>query len=267
MKSTTEPRRNERLGLYVLTHTSRYLEQCLQSVMAQSVAPTEVLVVDNGSPQDEGVCGIAARFGFPSVRIGQAISPPAARNVACSVLEHCDLVVNLDGDDLILETYIEKYWRRARSHNADVVFGAAELFGSESGIEFSRAQLGSRPDLRRGNFVPMNSLFRRNLWRDAGGFDSSIGLYDDYDFWLSLAERDACFSLIDEPLWRYRKHPSSRMTTPDMETRVLSRRLIREKHHRYVNGTLQWRRIRRNLSKVTGAQLSSRFRLRARDAH
>lgn len=237
------------VGLYVLTHTTDYLDEALESVMSQTVQVGDRVVVDNGSPGD-GVASIAAAHGIPVLRLDRAVAPATARNIACERLEDSTYIVNLDGDDLLLESYIEAYRSAAAESGADIVFGAAELFGAEEGVEFNVAKLGRAPDLRRGNFVPMNSMFSRAIWRSAGGFDPSIGLYDDYDFWLSCASVGGEFAHVDDCHWRYRRHELSRMTLPADQERSASRAAIRRKHRRFINGAFGWRRVQRGVSRV-----------------
>jgi len=238
-----------KLGLMVITHASTYLRESLESVLAQTVKPSDVIVVDNASPADASASEVAERFGFATVRIERPVSPATARNIGCEALEDCDLVINLDGDDVLLPTFVEVYWRTARETAADIVFGAAELFGVQTGIEFTEELRGPTADIRRGNYIPANSLFRRETWRMAGGFDPTIGLYDDYDFWLSCLERGASLAFVAEPLWRYRRHDSSRLSTVPLAEKRRSRELIRTKHRRYINGALQWRRVVRQLER------------------
>ncbi|MGH2567817.1 MAG: glycosyltransferase family 2 protein, partial [Bacteroidota bacterium] len=54
------------------------------------------------------------------------------------------------------------------------------------------------------------SLYRRNLWKECGGYDATMkDGYEDWDFWLSAAERGWGFRLLPEILFFYRKHGHS----------------------------------------------------------
>jgi glycosyltransferase involved in cell wall biosynthesis len=248
----------DRLGLMVVTHRVEFLDECLSSVADQTVAPSAIILVDNGSGTD-AVNQVARRYGIAIVRLDSPVSICAARNIGCWALEDCDLIVNLDGDDVIKPRFIEVYWSTARDRQADVVFGAAELIGSQQGVVFTREELGQKPDLRRKNFVSANSLFKRRLWQEVSGFDSSIVYYEDWDFWLSLAQRGATFEHVDEPLWSYRRHEGSRMLAIGGDDPTRSKQMIRKKHRRHIYGIFQWRRV---LWKVA----SIRTRIRARSA-
>jgi len=60
--------------------------------------------------------------------------------------------------------------------------------------------------LRRGNFISATSLIRAQVFREVQFDESLLTGWEDWDFFLSLAERGYGGVRIDEPLFRYRKH-------------------------------------------------------------
>lgn len=239
-----------RLGLIVVTHQKQYLFECLESVINQTVAPSETVLIDNASPRQDAAADLAADMGVRSIRLDAPTSLATARNLGCELLADCDYIVTLDGDDLLEPRYVEVVWRAAHERSADVVYTAAELFGSSSGVVFARPTDGRRRDLRRANFIPAMALFRRSMWCAAGGFDPNLAYFEDWDFWLSCAERGANFDHVDEVLWRYRRHETSMLATAQEERKAESRRYILAKHLKYIWGPLQWRRASRNFEKL-----------------
>ena len=244
------PTAYDTVGVVVVTHTRAYLEDCLASIRAQTTEPDRVVVVDNASPASSTAAELAAVLGFETTRVDEPVSLAAARNRGIERLEGCDLVASLDGDDLMKPTYLEQYRAAARTHRAHVAFGPAELFGAETGIRFTTAERGPRPNLRRGNFVPANSVFTRDIWHRAGGFDPRIPVFEDWDFWLSCAEKGARFVAVDEPLWRYRRHPRSMLNSAVTADKDIARTRIWHKHIDFMRGPLQWRRVVRKFEKT-----------------
>ena len=240
---------NGRVGVLIVTHIQEYLEDCIQSVRAQTVPADRVIVVDNASPAGAPASEIAERLGVEYIRLSVPRSLATARNIGCALLDDVVFVASLDGDDLWKPEYLATYSEPLRSGRADVVYGAAELFGAQEGVWFTAADRPRKPDLRRGNFVPANSMFRRDLWWKAGGFDPRLQFFEDWDFWLSCAEAGAAFEAIEQPLWRYRRHARSMLMASKQEERAVARRFIRMKHLPYIWGPLQWRRWRRNFEK------------------
>jgi glycosyltransferase involved in cell wall biosynthesis len=225
----------------VVTHRAEFLDECLASVRSQTVAPSAVVLIDNASPGDE-VRRIAAGHEVRTVRLDVPVGLGAARNVACEELRDCQLLVNVDGDDLIRPTFVDRYWSTARDRAADVVFGTAELFGTKTGVRFNRERLGARPDLRRTNHVPANSLWRWDLWQRAGGFHPTISHFEDWDLWLHFARFGARFEHVEEALWCYRRHPESKLTSTTREEKMAARQLVIDRHRRFIYGPLEWRR-------------------------
>ena len=63
------------------------------------------------------------------------------------------------------------------------------------------------------NIVFVTSLFSKELWQDAGGFNTNMkdGM-EDYDFWLSVLETGKEIYQIPEVLFHYRIKDKSRTT-------------------------------------------------------
>ena len=258
-------RARQSLGLMVVTHTRAYLEDCLRSVQDQTQAPSMVVVIDNGSPVEEGVVEAVQASGFYAVRTDMPLPVSSARNIGCELLRSCDFIVNLDGDDVLFPQFVETYWQAAIDYDADIVYGPAEFIGDESGI-FDWVTDRPISDLRYGNFIPMNALFATQLWQRTGGFDPQITIRIDWDFWLSCAELGARTYFVDEPLWKYRKHAAS-LSTNELSSnqRLLSEniRAIRTKHHRFIHQHHGWRKVARNVDRTLGHPLKrARRRLR-----
>ena len=78
--------------------SSRFLGDALESLFAQSLPPDEIIVVDDGSPEDEeGV--VRPYLDRVSYVRTENRGPGAARNLGVS-LTHSPLVAFLDADDL-----------------------------------------------------------------------------------------------------------------------------------------------------------------------
>jgi hypothetical protein len=58
----------------------------------------------------------------------------------------------------------------------------------------------------------VTALFRKSDWERIGGYASCVNGFEDWDFWLSMAELGRRGHFIDEHLFLYRKHKVSRIT-------------------------------------------------------
>ena len=238
------------IGVVVVTHTQDWLEDCLASIEAQTLSPHRTVVVDNASPAERPASELASGRGVEVVRVTPGVSLAAARNLGITVLDDCDLIVTFDGDDVMKPDYLRTYRHTMRSAHAQVAYGTAELFGTEQGLQFTPSDRDRRPDLRRGNFVPANSMFTRELWTRAGGFDPGQAIFEDWDFWLSCATVGARFVAVEAPLWGYRRHATSMLNAAHQANKDAARSRIWHKHLDYIRGPLQWRRGRRIAQKA-----------------
>ncbi|WP_051694384.1 glycosyltransferase family 2 protein [Desulfohalovibrio reitneri] len=185
-----------------------YIPQALDSVLAQTHADLDVVVVDDGST--DNTAEVVARYlSDPRVRYvyqdnaGQAAAKNRGLRESAS-----DLVAFLDADDVCLPTRIEKQLRLFDDPDVGVVYAKRVLIdalGKESPF--------NHPPLYRGwvldrafvdNFICFSSsMVRKPFFLRAGGFDESMAMGIDYDLWIRMAAICA-FDYVDEELVKYR---------------------------------------------------------------
>ena len=92
-------------------NVEKYLDKCMESVLAQTYDNFEVILVDDGSTDSSGkMCdGYAERDSRVTVYHKQNGGLSDARNFG---VEHCngDLVSFIDSDDYVTEDYLEYLW-------------------------------------------------------------------------------------------------------------------------------------------------------------
>jgi len=183
-----------RVAVIVTTHNyARFLPDALDSVLAQTVSPSEILVVDDGSTDDPAA--VVARY-----RNVQILSIPqqgiaAARNAALAKVS-ARFVVFLDADDVLAPTALESGLAcMAANPGAGFVYGAHRLVDADlrplSGPSISRVQPNAWHSLLRGNLVQMHAavLFDRENLLAVGGYDAAIPRCEDYELFLRMARR------------------------------------------------------------------------------
>jgi glycosyltransferase involved in cell wall biosynthesis len=231
-----------------------YLEGAIESVLAQTYAQVEIVVVDDGSP--DNAARLAGRF--PWVRcVRQANSGlAAARNAGIRESEG-ELLVFLDADDRLLPRALEVGVEELRAHPE-----AAFAFGRYRRVAEDGRRLEDdeqpRPDadpyslFLRYNYagVPAAGIFRRSALEDVGNFDETVPGAEDYDLGLRLSRQ---FSVRphDEDVVEYRVHGGgmSRNAGTMLETTLAAlgrqRRHVRsdpELRSAYREGKRFWRR-------------------------
>jgi glycosyltransferase involved in cell wall biosynthesis len=106
-----------------------------------------------------------------------------------------------------------------------VVYGDVEFFGEQIG----RWELPDF-DLNRlmlGNYIDACAVFRKAVWQECGGYDHKIPDqlgYEDWDFWLSIAEKGWQFYHLSEVMYQYRVRGNSMVQTckqPENQKRLV----------------------------------------------
>ena len=108
-----------------------YLRDCLDSIVNQTYKNLEIILVDDGSPDQSGaICEEYARKDplitvYHTENKGQA----HARNFA---LDRCrgDYVTFIDSDDIAKNNYVERLYTLMNEYNADMSAFAAEKFSN-----------------------------------------------------------------------------------------------------------------------------------------
>lgn len=113
-----------------------YVAEAVASALCQTLAPIEVIVVDDGS-SDGSAEHLAERFGTdPRVRlIGQANAGPAIASRTGVAAARGELVAFLDADDLWEPTYLDTVAKvYARLPEVDYVYANMRYFGEREGL-------------------------------------------------------------------------------------------------------------------------------------
>ncbi len=187
----------------------RYIGQALQSVLDQTFADWELIIVDDGST-DETFQQVQPFMADPRVRYhwqenrGQS----AAKNVGIR-LTQAPLIAFLDADDAWRPTKLEK---QVALFDVDSELGVAytngQLMDPHGGIVGEMNRTLVRGDVLaqsiRYTVPPFSStVVRRSVLDDVGAFDETISLAVDYDLWLRVAFKYR-FDYVAESLLLYR---------------------------------------------------------------
>jgi glycosyltransferase involved in cell wall biosynthesis len=206
-----------------------FLNDALKSVLDQTFKNYEVIIVDDAS--DDGLStDIALSLASENVRVfinPKNIGVCGSRNLAIRNARG-KYILPLDADDKIAPTYLEKAVASIESGIADVIYCKARLFGAKC-KDWTLPHFSSY-NILFGNLVFNCALFRKKDWAEVGGYSEVfVNGYEDWDFWLSFLERQKTFYKIEEPLFFYRRHGTSRNASAKNSHNSLAK-LIFEKH-------------------------------------
>lgn len=226
-----------------LYNAAPYISETLESVVASSYRPIEIVVVDDEST-DESLT-TAQRFAktHPEVRVLRQAHAgvSAARNYAIREAQG-EYILPVDADDKISPSYIELAVN-AMTAGVRVVGCRAEFFGAKQG-EW-RLPAFSHELLARKNMIPISSLFRKEDWQRVGGFCEEEIYREDWSFWLSLMELGGTYVRLDEVGLYYRILPTSRRQKAKAQKRIIVdaiNRLHPAYMEKYLGGPLHYHR-------------------------
>ena len=212
----------------------RFLEETLESVLAQTVTDWELVLVDDGST--DGSSAILETFAARDSRIyvvHQANGGvAAARNAGMSYLSiACTFVALLDQDDLWYPESLQILRQALLSDPAAAgVHGALQHIDGEGRriepfpadhpfVGVRRGFAGGRPVRWPAKHpttlavivyacpsrTPGQMLLRRDAMAAAGDFDPKLAGADDWDMWFRLTER-GYLAYVDRVVLDYRRH-------------------------------------------------------------
>jgi glycosyltransferase involved in cell wall biosynthesis len=186
----------------------RYLPEALDSILAQSHRPLEIIIVDDGST--DRTPEIARELDGPVRYLRQPNAGPAtARNTGIDAATG-DLVAFLDHDDLWHPDKLARQVTRfaVRPELDACVTHASNFWISELGKEAER----QRDDPRaRGvpGFFTSALVVRRPLFERVGRFDPARRHSDDTDWFLRASDQGAIIEVLPDVLTYHRMHHSN----------------------------------------------------------
>jgi glycosyltransferase involved in cell wall biosynthesis len=193
-----------------------YLGEAIESVLAQTSPPAEVIVVDDGSCDNS--FEVAGRYDV--LRLRQRNRGPAAARNAGLRASTGECVVFLDADDRLLAPALEiGALALARRPHVAFVSGLSCDIGADGGrLPSERQPLVSQDHylrLLQDCFIWSGSSIahRRSVLERVGGFDEGLLAGEDYDLYLRLTRRFPIFC-HDATVTEYRRHATNTTRDP-----------------------------------------------------
>jgi glycosyltransferase involved in cell wall biosynthesis len=240
----------------------RFLAEAIESALAQTYQPIEVVVVDDGSTDDSA----AVAHRYPVTLVQQPNQGLSAASNAGIRGSRGEFVMRLDADDRLLPAYVEKTARLLiEQPDVHFVYTQVRYFGARSGTypveDFDPGSLTER------NYVHASALMRRASFEAIGGYSRDMrGLRcEDWDLWLSFAERGWRGRLVHQQLLEYRQHAGGSMVQIELRTLAGLRREIaiahclRRHHPRLFAPGALLARLARLPARLRRREVSARF--------
>ncbi len=230
-----------------------YLKETIQSALASSYRPIEILIINDGSTDHSLEIAKVLEAQYPEVRVLDQVTAGVtkARNAGIAAAQG-EYLLPLDGDDLISPDYIKQGLAILTTRpEVKVVYCQAEKF-SESGRKPWKLKPFSLEQLAKDNMIFVSALFRKSDALGVGGFSEDMQLgREDWEFWIKLLKNGGEVVQLPEVGFFYRLTPTSkRKKTGGTAFKKARIAYLNAKHadffERELNGPL---RIQRSWSK------------------
>jgi glycosyltransferase involved in cell wall biosynthesis len=186
----------------------RYLAECIASILAQTLRPHEVIVVDDGSV--DGTASVAAGFGKRVRYVFQDNGGHSAARNHGARLASGDLLGFFDADDLMLpgktEAQVACFAARPELQFCDAYlrnFWSPDIPLSER-WKRSRSRFTHSEQPRAHSITTW--LMRRSLFDRVGRFDESLVFGEDDDWYRRMQGSGASCATLDQVVSRRRLH-------------------------------------------------------------
>lgn len=213
-----------------------YLDECVDSVKQQIRPADEIILVHDGCKETA-----KAYAGVTTIFCDKNKGVSSARDIGFKISTG-DYIVFLDGDDVLPLNYL----MQMAYTDADVIYPNCVVWAGwgNSGLQNVWHEAPAKITMEKmliKNEVLMPSLFKREWYIKCGGFDKSLPLFEDWEFWVNCLSKGAVFKKSCAFLM-YRQRTLSRNHQKD----ELKKEIYKKVSEKYKNLTLN----KKNASKV-----------------
>jgi glycosyltransferase involved in cell wall biosynthesis len=206
---TPGPQRRPAVSVIVPCYNGgRFLDGLMASLARQTFRDFEIVIVDDGSDDEETPRKLAALAGHVRVLHQTNRGPSAARNAGIRAAR-ADILFMLDCDDTIEPSLLADTvpLLRAAPREVGMVVTHMRLVGAESGVA---RRYFNRFDLLFTNTLSVGLVLRKECCVAIGGYDESMREgYEDWDFSLRLVEAGVRGIEVPKPLYVYHIRPDA----------------------------------------------------------
>ena len=196
-----------KISVYITTYNKeKYLCETIDSVMAQTLKPHEIIIVDDGSQDDSREIIQSYVNRFPERIIPafneQNLGISACRNIALKRVIG-EVVTYLDGDDIFYRDKLLSEYEILSSKkdlsvvysNFDYITPSGENIGSfsEENDQPVTGNIFKETLLRQYNVTSGNNyiyeMFYKYCAQDIGFYDEKIKIWEDWDFRIRMSKK------------------------------------------------------------------------------
>jgi len=184
-----------------------FLRDAVESVIAQTYANVEIIVVDDCSP---GVSAIQLLRGLrhPKLLVFKLESrkgSSVARNAGI-VRSSGEYILTLDAADLLAPQYVSETVKHLFDSNDDGVCTAIRIFGGADAIVYPELEI---PQILSRGTVCNTFIYKRSVFDAVGGYRENLDRDQERQFLLDALQKGFNFKQIKQPLYFRRENFAS----------------------------------------------------------
>jgi len=213
----------------------QYLAECIDSVLAQTLKPHEIIVINDGSKDDTRSIAIKYHLEIKYIeQVNKGLS--SARNTGIMNATG-DFILPLDSDDMMIGNCIQRITDTiVENPDADIIAPSFKCFGKSDGTII----LMDNPELKDFGFVdgtPMNrigyfSAIKREALLEIGGYSPKMTFgWEDLHLWINLLSKGKKIVTIKDILMLYRTKEHSMINIANEHGEELRNQILKDFPH------------------------------------
>ena len=189
MSEKSESRTNKLVTIICRSIGRTHLKIALDSISAQSYKPIEVILINSSEKRLENILPLDVQ-----VTVLDQPTPLSRAEAANAGIDAANgsLLLFLDDDDYLSNDHISNLASKMSSDSSvRAVYSGTQKVTSDGEILDQVYSTDFDPILlMRDNYIPIHSmLFDKSLIDEGCRFDPQFEIYEDWDFWLQLAQK------------------------------------------------------------------------------
>ena len=189
MSEKSESRTNKLVTIICRSIGRTHLKSALDSISAQSYKPIEVILINSSEKRLENILPLDVQ-----VTVLDQPTPLSRAEAANAGIDAANgsLLLFLDDDDYLSNDHISNLASKMYSDSSvrAVYSGTQKVTNDGKLLEQVYSTEFDPILLMRDNYIPIHSmLFEKSLVDEGCRFDPQFDIYEDWDFWLQLAQK------------------------------------------------------------------------------
>ena len=202
-------------------NVEEYIDRCLASLVNQSLEDVEIIVVNDGSPDNsQSIIDKYVKKNPKKIKsfIQENGGQGSARNFGLQQATG-EYIAYVDSDDWIESNMLLEMYEKASSENLDIVIcGSYNVKGNDKIVELDNIFFSdNQKNAFFGRMAVWNKIYRRSLLIDNQLKFRSKVWYEDVDFTLRAVANATKIGYINKPLYNYLIREGSTMNNSNID--------------------------------------------------